>query len=465
MLCHISVGDQRIYNKVSISRFVLTFPGVHASSHNVESLLKPDDDTVVAKKLADQAELLLGHLKHLKVNHELDKKAQASKTIAEAAEATLKGIRAADSNPFAPYDVCRRGEISYHDFAEITKAQRQNALSLRETQALARELDKSRTGMIKYRSIEESLRKLADAPPTRPAEADSVPFGYESNSRSAVAEDRELAERESAFFRALARRSEGPASSSAALDADAPVVSVKSLDPNYPKSIPSASLDPSSLGYSRGDASYYNSKLSAKETTMPVPESRSRGRSAPPPSFRGPLTQESVAANANRLRATWKDDFFDSAKKLEEAHMHEDHKKKNAQKEHINVDASRSSLLTYISEYGDPNAKHNARTRRRQAEQEAEERQLAVSKEYLAQKERTARRRRGEDVSEADKEYAMKTRNNSLIKQLNGNMKLLEVCSCCLILIYRLTYFLSNVYVYNNFRPNSIKWILPGLAT
>lgn len=392
----------------------LTFRiGFLASSYNVESALKPDDDSVVTKKYSKQADLLLGHLKHIKVHRELDKETKCSKSVSEAAAAALRGIEAAETNPFAAYDVCRRGEISYNDFAEITKSHLQDPLTLKETLALARELDKNRTGTIKYANIDESLSKLASV------SRNDVDKSEDETKAAVADEDREIAARESAFFRALARRTES-------IPSDA-IVSVKVIEPNLPTS--SSKFDPTTLGYPRVHPGGANGKLSAKDTMTPVPEKRSRARSAPQPTFRGPMTQESLAANAHRLRITWEPDFFDVANKEEEAIVHEEHKRKHVVKEHVSVDASRSSLLTYIKEYGEPNARHDARRRRRQEEQEAEERRRAITKEFLSQKERTSRVKNNEKESEADAHHYMKTRSNSLISQLNGNMKLLEVRS------------------------------------
>ena len=127
-------------------------------SLNIEAVLHPDDEHSVARKFALQADRVMQHLEELKARKNAN---PPEPKLDQLPEEKISGLleKAGSENVFRQYDVHRRGHITYDDFHTIVNSAA-SGLSKRESIALAHELDKNRTGVIRYDQIVDTLKNI-----------------------------------------------------------------------------------------------------------------------------------------------------------------------------------------------------------------------------------------------------------------------------------------------------------------
>lgn len=155
-------------------------------SFNVTAALNPENENIVAEKFALQADKVLQHLSDLRSS-----RAKKTRSVAELASEALPQFdqlleKAGDADVFRQYDVLRRGKITYDDFHDIVVSCN-TGFTKKECYALAHELDKGKTGLIKYNQIVDTLKDIdakmavekhvsqnqaANEPPSPPARSD-----------------------------------------------------------------------------------------------------------------------------------------------------------------------------------------------------------------------------------------------------------------------------------------------------
>ncbi len=271
---------------------------VSCQSLNVEAVLHPDDEHSVAKKFALQADRVMQHLTELKARKNAN---PPEPKLDQLPEDKIAGLleKAGSENVFRQYDVHRRGLITYDDFHTIVNSAA-SGLSKRDSIALAHELDKNRTGVIRYDQIVETLKNIdahkvlkgstgakSSQSSSKQASVQEAPQVQEIGTKNLVV-DTEY------FVPSVPAYSPGD------------VIRVTSLDPSYKPAPKQPVAQPAELDSARRVRGLYNPKYFGSDQTHEVfheidePRAR-RSRSAPAAgrSRRAPPTEEGAAQVAN----------------------------------------------------------------------------------------------------------------------------------------------------------------------
>ena len=341
--------------------------------------------------------------------------------------------KAGNADIFRQYDVLRRGKITYEDFHNIVVSCN-TGFTRTETDALAHELDKNRTGLIKYNQIVESLKsldaqmavenKLLKAPtPSRVIKDRDAHLQISDHKRVPYVPRSNVDYPPSKEEKQTVENSELPVLPSE-------IVRVESLAPSYPLSpmkTKTAAKTTENIDSERMLLGSYNPKYFGSSMNAIFNHDlnrRERARSAPPVRIQGPSTAEGTIAKeySRRNRSTQhviqKGDYGNKRESMNKrkAKANED------SKEQSQKNLSNRSLFRFLKTDNDEKAKNGSS----RMSHENFDPKVYFSATERKKREEEKRLLRDEEIADFENR-ASKVRVNSIISQTQGNLKPLEV--------------------------------------